>query len=120
MPLRCALIADDDRLLGESLCEAFGDLGWQASAVSCAREAIEELKRRPRDLLLSDVDMPDHSGFQLLAWSLDLLPPPRVVLMSGRATSELADSARQAGAIDLLPKPVPVDRLSRIMASYFT
>ena len=115
--MRSVLIADDDRLLRESLGEALADLGWSPSFAGCGGEAIQVLtSARHLDLVLSDVDMPDMTGFQLLAWMEDHRPHPPAVLMSARASDDLARVATASGAMALLPKPVPFGRLTSLIA----
>ncbi len=62
------LIADDDRRLRESLSEVFNDLGCTTRTAGSGGGAIEVLRQTRCDLLLSDVDMPDMTGFALLSW----------------------------------------------------
>jgi two-component system response regulator FlrC len=113
--MRHILIADDDRLLRESLGEALADLGWATHLVANGGEAIQILSDRSLDLVLSDVDMPDLTGFQLLAWMEGHPSRPPAILMSARASEALARSAVQAGALALLPKPVPLGRLTTLL-----
>ena len=124
MSNRHILIADDDRNLRESLGEVLSGFGWQTTVVACGSQAIAELNRHRFDLLLSDVDMPDMTGFQLLAWARDhehgeptvLMP---TVLMSARATADLGREARRLGAVTLLAKPVQVAELNSLVSSIF-
>ena len=60
------LIADDDRLVRESLHDLLADLGWTIEEAGNGTDAIAVLSRMRCDLLLSDVDMPDMTGFQLI------------------------------------------------------
>jgi CheY-like chemotaxis protein len=117
---RSVLIADDDRLFRESLCEALADLGWDADSAADGASAIAALNQRPRDLLLSDVDMPDMTGFQLLDWINNHPGPPTArVLMSARANPELDAAAKRVGAAALLAKPVHIIQLNHLVTSLF-
>ncbi len=116
--MRSVLIADDDRLLRESLGEALADFGWSASFAANGGEAIRVLSSSQHlDLVLSDIDMPDMTGFQLLAWMEDHRPHPPAVLMSARASEALARIATTSGAVALFPKPVPFGRLTTLLAT---
>ncbi len=115
MSLRHILIADDDRHLRESLCEILTDIGWQATPASSGQDAIKRLELGAYDLLLSDVDMPDMTGFQLLAWARDHHHAEPMVLMSARADQQLSRAALSAGAVSLLPKPVQVGDLNALV-----
>jgi CheY-like chemotaxis protein len=124
------LIADDDRLLRESLSEILSGLGCETHQVGTGSSAIHVLQSRPCDLLLSDIDMPDMSGFELLSWVHEHATFPDnpitaagwqlpVVLMSARADRELGRVALNAGARGLLSKPVEIGRLSTLVHQLF-
>ena len=117
--MRTVLIADDDRDLRESLSEVLTDLGWTTRQAGNGGAAIAELTRGRCDLLLSDIDMPDMTGFQLLAWVSEHPPLTPVVLMSARADDRLDREARRMGALHLLPKPVAVTSLTSLVHHLF-
>ncbi|MBN8525569.1 MAG: response regulator [Planctomycetes bacterium] len=113
------LIADDDRLVRESLGDAFDAFGWEVRVADCGTSAIQVLERGRLDLLVSDIDMPDMTGFQLLSWTRAHPPALPVVLMSARADEQLGRTALAEGAVTLLPKPVPVARLNTVITTLF-
>ncbi len=113
------LIADDDRLVRESLGDAFDGFGWQVRVADCGARAIQVLEHDRLDLLVSDVDMPDMTGFQLLSWARAHPPAPPVVLMSARADEQLGRVALAEGAVTLLAKPVEVARVRSVISSIF-
>ncbi len=110
------LIADDDRLVRESLGDAFDGFGWQVRTAACGGQAIEVLGQAHLDLLVSDIDMPDMTGFQLLSWVRAQAAQPPVVLMSARADAALGRTALADGAVALLAKPVEVARLNNVIS----
>jgi CheY-like chemotaxis protein len=116
---RTILIADDDRLLRESLSEVFAGMGCRTLQAGDGRSAITCLTHDHCDLLLSDVDMPDMTGFQLLDWVQMHPPGPATVLMSARADAALERSAKATGALALLTKPVPISTLTGLISSFF-
>ncbi|MFW5830374.1 MAG: response regulator [Planctomycetota bacterium] len=116
MSTHTILVVDDDRLVRETLCEMLSDLHCQASAVADAHHAMAHLGLGRFDLVVSDVDMPDISGFELLSRIRQQFGPrPDVVLMSARADNDLGRSARESGAIDFLAKPVVLDSLHSLI-----
>jgi DNA-binding NtrC family response regulator len=115
---RSILIADDDRLLRESLCDVLADLGFKTRQVGTGASAIGVIKEHRFDLMISDVDMPDMTGFALLEWVTCHAPMP-AVLMSARADSDLGRAARESGAIVLLPKPVQVANITSVIHQLF-
>ena len=119
MQPRHILIADDDRNLRDSLCEVLSAAGWLPVAAGCGSQAIALMERSPFDLLLSDVDMPDMTGFQLLAWAREHHHAEPAVLMSARANHDLSCAAARAGAITLLPKPVRIHEITALVSHLF-
>jgi CheY-like chemotaxis protein len=118
MTARTILVADDDRLLRESLCDVLSHLGCMTRSAGNGGEAIEVLEHDRFDLLMSDVEMPDMTGFQLLSWVREHHPTP-TVLMSARADRSLRETARSVGAIDLLHKPVEIASITHLFHSLF-
>jgi two-component system response regulator CpxR len=119
MRTRTILIADDDRLVRESLHDLLADYGWAVEEAGNGLDAMTLLSRLRCDLLLSDVDMPDMTGFELLSWvatQTHLDPRPPVVLMSARADQRLVQAAQQAGAVTLLPKPVALPAITSLVS----
>jgi DNA-binding NarL/FixJ family response regulator len=106
------LIADDHELLRDTL-----DLWFQREniAVTQARdlgEAIEiVLKEKPFDLVLLDFGMPGMNGLEGLRMMQATDRAPRVALMSGTATREVAEEALNSGAAGFLPKTMPARSL---------
>lgn len=117
---RTILIADDDRLLRESLSDMLTGMGCRTWQAGDGQGAIRILSQGRCDLLLSDVDMPDMTGFQLLDWVRNHPPSPTTVLMSARADQRLDTEARGNGALALLPKPVAFATLTSLVSSIFT
>ncbi len=119
MVARSILIADDDRLLRESISEALSDLGCIARQAGNGQEAMAMLEHARCDLLLSDIDMPDMTGFQLGAWAQAQHRTDKLVLMSARADGPLGQAARDLGAITLLSKPVQIRHITSLFHSIF-
>ena len=115
---RTILVADDDPLLRESLCDCLGQLGCTLCQAGNGSEAITMLSQHRCDLLMSDVDMPDMTGFQLMEYVHQHHPIP-MVLMSARADQSLRQEARSAGAIELLRKPVAIASITSLFSSLF-
>ena len=115
MTTHSVFIVDDDRLTRESLCEIVAELGFDVADADCGLTALDRLRARPSEIVVSDVDMPDISGFELLArLHADRITIP-MVLMSARADSALSKAAADAGAEQLFGKPVPVAPFTELL-----
>ena len=111
------LVVDDDRLLRESLMELISDLGCLGIDAADGNKALQLFMQHSFDLVVSDVDMPDMSGFELLARLQDLGSLAPLILVSARADEQLSQAAQTAGATCLFPKPVPVQAFRQTVST---
>lgn len=104
------LVVDDDepmRLSLESLCSS---LGWSVEVADSAEEAFSELSRRKFDVVISDVQMPNAGGPDLIRWMDEENIRVPIVLMSGESSYTL-EWAAALGARAFLAKPFGPDAL---------
>lgn len=105
------LIVDDAqsvRMLHRSLLSQTFDVLTAASG----REAIEMCQERLPDLVLMDADMPDMNGYETCRTLLTLGRVP-VIFVTGLDSAEAQLDAFDAGAVDVVQKPVVADVLVR-------
>ncbi|MCA9285375.1 MAG: sigma-54-dependent Fis family transcriptional regulator [Phycisphaerales bacterium] len=105
------LIADDERVLRESLAGLLEPEGFTVLQAENGRQAHEMLLAQPVDLVVSDVRMPEMDGLTLLAHIAKLAPETPVIVMTAFGTVDSAVQAMRAGARDYLLKPVQFDDL---------
>ncbi len=117
MSTRAILVVDDDRLIRESLADILDDLGATTAQAEDGLQALEMVISSPPDMVISDIDMPDISGFELLARMHRQTITIPLLLMSARADDNLRHQAELAGAIGLLDKPVGVRPLASMLHS---
>jgi PAS domain S-box-containing protein len=114
------LVVDDNADMREYLTRLLSAGGYQVEAVADGREALETVRTRVPDLIVSDVMMPRMDGLSLLA-ALRAEPrtaPVPVLLLSARADQEASIQGLQAGADDYLVKPfAAADLLARVRAN---
>jgi CheY-like chemotaxis protein len=60
------LIAEDDEANRKVTCAILKHPGYQADAVSNGREALQALSRRPYDVILINLRMPEMDGFKAI------------------------------------------------------
>ena len=108
------LIIEDDAHFRESLIDAMAIKGVEARGVSSGAEALRTLENVTPSLIVMDVQLPDHHGFDLcrkIKRNAKFQSVP-VVFLSARFT-EPGDRAEGllAGAEAYLCKPVSMDAL---------
>lgn len=104
------LVVDDDRsihLLVQKALELVADV----TSLHDAAEVISTLRRRPYDVVLLDIQLPDRNGMALLHEIQELDRRLPIIFMTIEATSHTAIEAMQMGAFDYLAKPLAVDAL---------
>lgn len=77
------LIVDDDALLRMSVFHTLTMAGYLVRCVEGGHAALSEIERAAPDLLLSDLNMPGLSGFELLSIVRERFPAIQVIAMSG-------------------------------------
>ncbi len=77
------LIVDDDALLRMSLLQVLTSAGYNVRSSDGGQAALCEMEREIPDLLLSDLNMPGLSGFELLFAVRGRFPGIQVIAMSG-------------------------------------
>src|SRR3954463_5611756 len=111
------LVADDERVIADTLAIILNQAGYDASAVYSGTGAVEQAKSIRPDLLISDVMMPDMNGIDAAIEVRAALPSCKILLFSGQAaTADLLETARQQGhEFEILAKPVhPQDLLAKL------
>ena len=63
------LVAEDDKLIAASLCDALKAEGYEPTAAYDGEEAVAKIKESKYDLLLLDIMMPKLDGIGVL-WEL--------------------------------------------------
>lgn len=105
------LLVDDDNALRQVIAYKLQQRGFAVTATSSGEEALEHLRKRPFDALLSDIKMPKMTGVQLLARARELRPELVAILMTAYATISQAVEAVKLGASDYLTKPFEDEQL---------
>ncbi|MDQ5848511.1 MAG: sigma-54 dependent transcriptional regulator [Pseudomonadota bacterium] len=108
------LLVDDDPEALEWLSEFAKGEGFSVSQADSLRAARIHMSRLQPDLLLTDLQLPDGKGIDLVA-DLETRESTEVVLITGHASVESAVEALRLGAGDYLVKPVDVERLRAIL-----
>ncbi|QRK08422.1 response regulator [Archangium violaceum] len=101
------LLVDDNEGMRSYLRSLLEEAGYTVEAVADGTRALEAIRLRRPELVLSDVMMPGLDGFALIS---ELKADPRtastpVILLSARAGEEATVEGLAAGAYDYLVKP---------------
>ncbi len=111
------LVADDERVIADTLAMILNQSGFEARAVYSGEMALELAPVFKPDMLISDVIMSSLNGIDAALQIRALLPRIKILLFSGQAaTADLLEKARARGyEFEILAKPVhPQDLLNRL------
>jgi len=105
------LVVDDEKNAREGLRQALEREDRVVTTAADGREALNLLRERVFDVILTDVRMPHISGMQLLEEIMERSPDTAVILLTGFGTIETAVRAMRQGALDFITKPVNLDEI---------
>ncbi|MGA2888750.1 MAG: response regulator [Terracidiphilus sp.] len=111
------LVADDERVIADTLAMILNQSGFDARAVYSGETAIEQASVFKPEMLISDVIMAGLSGIDAAIQIRTLFPKIKILLFSGQAaTANLLEKARAQGyEFEILAKPVhPQDLIARL------
>lgn len=117
------LVVDDVRPYRELLCRWMTEWGFGCTAVERAREAWDAMQERPIDLIVTDIDMPDINGLQLIrairqseSQKQRTIP---VIVISSLRDDAIDLITRQVGAVRFIPKPLEKSSFHQALQNVF-
>lgn len=99
------LIIDDEEVIHLSLSRILLKQGFQIDSAMTAWEAIEKLKQKSYDLLITDLMMPEMNGIDLLKELQKMEVNIPSIMITGYPTIRTAVQALRLGATDYISKP---------------
>ncbi|HTS65832.1 MAG TPA: sigma-54 dependent transcriptional regulator [Candidatus Acidoferrales bacterium] len=109
------LVVEDDESLRRVTQVQLERCGYQVSAAEDVPQALELLGKEPKDLVITDLNLPGESGLDLLKKIKAEHPETSVVMVTAFGTIETAVEAMKAGAYDYITKPVHPDELRSLV-----
>ncbi len=110
-----ALLVDDDEDLLFLVGEYLDAYGIEFDLAESAAQARKRLKYCEYDIIISDLNMPGESGFDLFRSVSSRYPGLPFVLMSGNRDPRLRREAVSMGICEFLEKPFLLSDLKRII-----
>lgn len=104
---------DDTRDVLTRLLDRYGHQVLSAATLADARKLLRELRF---DVLLSDIGLPDGTGFGLVVEAKQL-QPLRAIALTAWASDEDKEQGRNAGFDHYLTKPLDCARLRAVLAA---
>ncbi|HJQ10082.1 MAG TPA: sigma-54 dependent transcriptional regulator [Gemmatimonadaceae bacterium] len=117
---RRILVVDDEQGIRAALGQLLEYEGYEVRTLSSAAEGITEFQKWRPHLVFLDVKMAGMDGMEALKKIRELDPTALVVMISGHATIRTAVEATQAGAYEILEKPLDTDRILVMLRNAFS
>ncbi len=112
-----ALIVDDEADILDLIKITLGRMDIQAVTALTLGEARRQLERDRFDLCLTDMNLPDGTGLDLIRYISEHHPALPVAMITAHGNQESAVAAMKAGAFDFVSKPVDLQLLRRLVGS---
>jgi two-component system response regulator PilR (NtrC family) len=117
------LVVDDEQSMREFLAICLRRAGHTVTAASQATEALDRLREKRFDVVVSDLKMPgDLDGLGLLSAiktgtvrNAEAVVDPEVILVTAYASADSAIAAMKQGAYDYLTKPFQIDEITAVI-----
>ncbi|MFJ1302862.1 ATP-binding protein [Pseudomonadota bacterium AL_CKDN230030165-1A_HGKHYDSX7] len=109
------LIAEDNELNLALLKDQLRTLGAQAVTARDGHEALELFNESRFDAVITDINMPEMGGFELLEALRRQAPALPVYAISATAQAEAVSSGKALGFTDYLTKPTPLAALGDVV-----
>ena len=110
------LIVDDEEIVGERLRDYFEKKGMVVETFSVSDEAIERMKEKVFDVIVTDIKMEGPTGIDILVAAKKDAPASQVILITGYGSFETLRAAEAVGAYDYICKPFKVEELYKKVA----
>ncbi len=105
------LVVDDERSMQEFLEIFLRSEGYEVVTAGDVTSARVHVESNDFDVVITDVQMPDGSGIDLLHGVHELSPDTVVIVITAFASTETAIAAMKQGAYDYITKPFKVDEM---------
>jgi two-component system response regulator PilR (NtrC family) len=110
------LVADDERSMREVLAIMLRQTGCDVTLADGGQTAIDALRARAFDLIVTDLRMHKVDGMAVLRAAREHSPGTMVIVITAFASTETAVEAMKLGAYDYITKPFKLDEIRLTVA----
>ncbi len=110
------LVIEDDEEMGDWLLEEFRRASFVVALATTGREGLGLIRSGLVDVVVSDMELRDLTGLDLLREIQGLSPAPKIIVTTSSASHLLVLGAIKLGASAVLCKPFGIGQLFTILA----
>jgi CheY-like chemotaxis protein len=115
------LVVDDDPAVQRLLERIIRNEGHDPVVVASGREALGRLVSATFDLIITDINMPDVDGIELILAVRESGHDMPIIAISGGGlipADSLLQDARALGAIEIVSKPFPIAEMGDVIQKH--
>ena len=105
------LVVDDEQIIRESISFILQKEGYTVREADNGRAAYDKLVLEPFDPVITNLEMPEMKGIELLERTIQMNPQTSVIIITAYGSWETAIAALRTGARDYILKPIEFDKL---------
>ena len=111
------MVVDDDAVTRQTMEDILTDEGDEVMLAQDGHDASEQLARRMPQLLLTDLEMPELNGEQLIEHVRATHPQLPILVLTSRLVIDARREAQRLGVTGYLNKPIEIDTLLSLVES---
>lgn len=108
-------VIDDEESFCDIINRFLSARGFSVTTFTDADAALEHIKQTHPDIVLTDMRMPSHSGFDILQASLAVNPGAKVIIITGNGDIPDCVKAMELGATNYIEKPWEAKELIKMV-----
>jgi two-component system OmpR family response regulator/two-component system response regulator QseB len=114
------LVVDDDSDFAVSLAEFLELCDHRVDISFTGKDGIEAARHNNYDAVLMDISLPGLNGVESLRQIKQFNPTVRCFLMTGFSADHIAEQGIEAGAVEILTKPIELEEVLRRLSNIET
>ena len=110
------LVIEDEDQVRQSYDDMFSFFGYDVESVPNGREGMSRITKKDYDIVVTDLNMPEMNGIEVLKYIKKKKPYIEVIVITGYATLENAIEAMKVGAYDYFAKPIDIEHVRIVLS----
>lgn len=114
------LVVDDEENARLALSKILSREGYDVASAGNGYEALNYLRSRDVELIITDINMPEMNGMAFLREVNRNFPACNVIMITAYGEVESYIEAMNLGAYEYINKPVKLEELNKVIDKIFT
>ncbi len=107
------IVIDDEKIVVDMTKKVLEQEGYEVDGFTDSKLALEQIKKKHYDLVITDLKMEEVSGMDILKEVNARYPGSKVIMLTAYATLDAAIEAIREKIYDFFPKPVKIVELKK-------